>query len=709
MACCWKPKKRQSSQTKENQEERQASQFNRKWEQRQSSQYKDLTFLLDCMIDDKEDEALHMIASMSVRSLCLDVNVKRYVYTRYLGPPFYHAMKLRRPRIVSALLKKGVDWDVLRYTQEYKDLFKCIENNKQNKALKLVVALVVTGDKMCMDYEVYGTTLINAVQHGMMRVVRALLKKLVDPYERELSEIDVLFECLKRNMQDEVLDLIASMDVTALHHIPHKWNGVYVKTLMNAAQYGRNKVVRALLEKRVEWDEPLSREIKAVLECIQSNRLEEALDLIASVDVTTLNLQADYGVDVYVTAIMYALQQGRERVVKALLVKGAELDKYHTFETKALFECLKRNMHKEALDLIASMDVENLNRIADYKDGNNLTALMYAVLLDEMIIVKALLEKGVDVNIGQVEYQKSGFCEETPLYCAIKNGNTDLMDMLLEHGADPLYNQTKTRYYQNFHGTKEMVVVSPHVSFILAFCKAGLSFYRIIRYTNMYKEFVDFHQSGTKLATTCLCFAVPYGFGGRPNHKNPIHQIIQRGGVVCLGNPDYTAMEVGYPGAKGICGMVFNALKNKLNIRIDDRRNFDFHTCHKDARHLLTLLCATDYVHENSCLYKTTETYTDTAKANNIPVDLDGLDDLDRKIWEQALEERRQILTWMTDITKQPSTLKHICRVYIRRSISRLCIEAVETLLLPIELIEYVSVVNRFNRCEFCELSNPVL
>jgi len=80
MACCWKPKKRQSSQTKGNQEERQASQFNRKWEQRQSSQYKDLTFLLDCMIDGKEDEALHMIASMSVRSLCLGVNVKRYGY-----------------------------------------------------------------------------------------------------------------------------------------------------------------------------------------------------------------------------------------------------------------------------------------------------------------------------------------------------------------------------------------------------------------------------------------------------------------------------------------------------------------------------------------------------------------------------------------------------------------------------------------------------
>jgi len=522
----------------------------------------------------------------------------------------------------------------------------------------------------------------------MMSVVRALLKKLPNTHRRESFEIEVLFECLKHNMQDEVLDLIASMDVTALNHIPHKRNGVYVKTLMNAAQYGRNKVVRALLEKRVDWDEPLSREIKAVLECIKSNKQDEALDLIAPLDVTTLNLQADYGQGVYVTAIMYALQQGRLGVVKALLVKGAELDRYHTFETKALFECLKRTMHKEALDLIASMDVENLNRIADYEDGNNLTALMYAVLLDEMRIVKALLEKGVDVNIGQVVCDEVGLCEETPLYYAIENGNIALMDMLLEHGAVPLFNQTKARYIGFL---KEMWDVSSNISFVLAFEKGELIFNCILRFTNMYTE-IDKHM--------CLCFFLKFRFN--VGIKKQIHQIIQRGGVVCSGKPDNTAMEVGYQGAKGICGNIFNALKRTLSIRINYERNV--HTCLSDARHLLTLLCATDYMHESSCPYKTIETYIDTAKANIIPVDLDGLDDLNLKRLEQALEERRQILTWMTDITKQPSTLKHICRVYIRRSIPRLCTEAVETLPLPSELIDYVNIVDRCELEQKCPL-----
>jgi len=690
MACCWNPKKRQSSQCKGKREERPSSQSKGKWEQRQSSQSEDLTILLDCMKDGKEDEALHMIASMGVRSLCLDV--------KYRGTPFHYAMELRLPRIVSALLKKGVTWDVHKYTREIKALFKCIENNKQDKALDLVGALNVTSKKQRYYYYnvVYATTLMHAVYHGMIKVLRALLEKLADPNKSESLEKEVLVECLKRNMQDEALDMVASMDVKALNHIGYNENGVYVTTLMQAVQYGRIKVVRALLEKRVEWDEPLSLEIKAVFECIESNKPDEALDLIGELDVMTLNLLADYGQGVYVTVIMYALQQGQIRVVRALLVKGAEWDKYHTLETKALLECLERNMHNEALNLIASMDVANLNLRADFKEdpwgGKNVSPLMCAVLHGEMKIVKALLEKEVDVNVGQVVNDGDGYWEETPLHYAIGNDNIALMDMLLEHGADPLFDQAKTR---NIRGKKD-IRVPPLISFVLAFRKGGSIFGRIIRYSNMYTEFADSELFGSKVVKhTCLCYALQYGF---VRVKHIIHHFIQRGGVVCSGNPDNTAMEVGYPGAKGICGNIFNALKRTLSIRINDGRNVDFHTCLSDARHLLTLLCATDYVHESSCLYKTIMTYIDTAKANIIPVDLDGLDDLNLKRLEQALEERRQILTWMTDITKQPSTLKHICRVYIRRSIPRLCTEAVDTLPLPSELIEYVSVVNR---CEF--------
>ena len=718
MACCWnrnthqcsqsevkgverqssqsevKGVERQCSQSEVKGVERQSSQDEEKWDYRLLGETQTQNVLIDCINDGKEDMALCLIASMDVKSL----HFGRIGYNE----PYHCALEMTMPRIVNALLKKGVIWEVHWYTHEIKDLFECIENNKQDEALDLIGALDVTSNTHRRNYYngVYATTLMNAVQHGMIRVVRALFEKLVDPYERESIEIEVLGSCLNRNMQDEALALVASMDVTAFNHIPYYGNGVYVKTLMNAVQYRRIEVVRALLEKRVERDEPLSLEIKAVFECIESNKPDEALDLIGALDVTALHLLAYYGQGVYVTTIMYALQHGQIRIVRALLVKGAEWDKYHTLETKALLECLERTMHTEALDLITLMDVANLNIIADFKEdpwgGKNVSPLMYAVLHGEMRIVKALLEKGVDVNIGRVccssTYSVSDFCEETPLCYAIREENIALMDMLLEHGADPLFDQAKTR---NIRGKKDIRVL-PLISFVLAFRKGGSIFGRIIRYSNMYTEFADSELFGSKVVKhTCLCYAVQWGFV-RVKHR--IHQIIQRGGVVCSGNPDYTAMEVGYPGAKGICGNIFNALKRTLSIRINDGRNVDFHTCLSDARQLLTLLCATDYVHESSCLYKTIMTYIDTAKANIIPVDLDGLDDLNLKRLEQALEERRQILTWMTDITKQPSTLKHICRVYIRRSIPRLCTEAVETLPLPSELIEYVSVVNR---CEF--------
>jgi len=374
----------------------------------------------------------------------------------------------------------------------------------------------------------------------------------------------------------------------------------------------------------------------------------------------------------------------------------AEWDTRHLHDLKALFEYIKHNKQDEALDLIGALDVQSLNILMpEEKDhlvsvlegkGHLVSVLTHAVQHNRLRVVLALLEKKVDVNLGRGLYGISPvffaiIMVITPLYDALFSKRYNLFYMLLEYGADPLF-QTKDDTYPTkviaWNGRCLTTVhVATDISFYNALGHGGTICSRILQYSNVFTEFGNCNH-------TCLCYAMKLNIYRKcyPAIFQCIQRIIEKGGVVCSGKSLSTgfATKLGIASSKMICNLFCVCLHVMVNEN-------DFA---KAVHRCLSYICATDYVHKNSILYNTLASYSEAIKTNKHLVALDALGKVD----STRLEQNRQILTWIMDITKQPSTLKHICRVYIRRSIPGLCIEAIETLPLPDELIDYVTVVN---------------
>jgi len=353
-----------------------------------------------------------------------------------------------------------------------------------------------------------------------------------------------------------------------------------------------------------------------------------------------------------------------------------ERDTSQSNELKTLLDCLRCNKEDEALDLIASMNAGTLSLYQD--DGvpvglfeARCTFLMLAVMRGQMRVVRALLEKRVNINEGRllVDFDGRHTLANTPLLYAISSENISLLDLLLENGADPLFVDGKytdiCRYVSN-------------IPFISALGKGGYIFNRILQYSNVFTTFGP-RQYVHSEKHTCLCYAIRHHLCESSSRDSfqCVEKIIEKGGMVCSGYPHYTSRDEFFPctwlhTSEGSCNEIAKCLTEE-----------NFHDA-SAVYECLSLVCSTDYVHEHSTLYKTLATYTDgITKCNS------------RAARHKLAELPYSYLTWMANISKQPSTLKHICRVCIRRSIPELSIDAVKRLPLPIELIDYVNVVNK--------------
>ena len=323
-----------------------------------------------------------------------------------------------------------------------------------------------------------------------------------------------------------------------------------------------------------------------------------------------------------------------------------------------------------------------------------ITPLMRCVQLRQPKAVSALLEKGVDANKGIGWYFNRQFIwQNTPLFYALTFDIIPLIDMLLEKGADPLLDSEKSKkLIANGvqHGGDFWLI-----PFTLALKKGVSMFNRILQYTNVFTEIGPDKR-------TSLCDAVELHFArGRDSFFDQksfynmqaksfycMQEIVAKGGVVCSGDTDSPSEELDMVSSRGVCSHIVRCLNKMLNV--DDTIVGNIFLYPIEALRFVSLISVTDYMHENSCLYKTLAICTDIFKARQICFDLHELDDVSRERVEQKFEQRRQVLSWMTNITKHPSSLKHICRVFVRRHIRSLSKEAVQTLQLPDELINYV-------------------
>jgi len=314
-------------------------------------------------------------------------------------------------------------------------------------------------------------------------------------------------------------------------------------------------------------------------------------------------------------------------------------------ELKELFACLRGDKEDEALDLIAQMEVRTLCLYVGDEKGFLGTALLYAIKQNKMRAMAALLEKKVDIDAGQLAFDDGYELGDSPLLYAIKKKNIALLDLLLENGADPLFDSEKTKQLIVTNG-KYLTVYD--IPFLYALKKGAYIFNRILQYSIVSTEFGP-GLGGCSEKHTCLCYAVGRYFNilPYPERFQIIQKIIAKGGKVCSGKSNYCSVKMCKVTPNGTCSEIVNFFQEMLNEELDSRS-------YEDAKRCLSLLCETDYMHENSTLYKSVATYTDT--------------------------EDPFTPTWVTNITKHSSTLKHICRVYIRRYIPGMCIEVLKTL-----------------------------
>ena len=116
--------------------------------------------------------------------------------------------------------------------------------------------------------------------------------------------------------------------------------------------------------------------------------------------------------------------------------------RFDTFETTKVMKALlliEYGTEQETLNFIEDFTVNELNERCSPETfrRRNWTLLTFATVMNKITIVKALLEKGCDVNLccTEVSYFKNTVISTSALLFAIKESNADMCEQLLSRGA----------------------------------------------------------------------------------------------------------------------------------------------------------------------------------------------------------------------------------------------------------------------------------
>ncbi|MCC8153386.1 MAG: ankyrin repeat domain-containing protein, partial [Tannerellaceae bacterium] len=151
--------------------------------------------------------------------------------------------------------------------------------------------------------------------------------------------------------------------------------------------------------------------------------------------------------NVYLTPLGYAVKYADRAAVRFLLKKGADVN-------AGFMPALHCAAEARDIELMALFLKKGANINQSMEGENQDTPLGIAANQDDIAAVRFLLGKGADVNLKNRE-------EYTPLHHAARNGNKEMVELLLKNGAtginDPTTNQYTPLWLAAWSGNKDLV------------------------------------------------------------------------------------------------------------------------------------------------------------------------------------------------------------------------------------------------------------
>ena len=200
---------------------------------------------------------------------------------------------------------------------------------------------------------------------------------------------------------------------------------------------------------------------KEIISFIESGDFQTIKKLIES---KSLDVNYNLDIDEYSksTPLIQAIKYKQTDIINYLLENNADVNLtlgYSTPLTEAMYD---EELVRKLIDLGADVNLPaeltgftplmaSLHNIAitelliekgadiEAKDDDGINALVYAASFNNEEMVKFLLEKGADANtVCEIKNEHTDI-SPTPLMNAVYNGNTNIINMLLENGADINY------------------------------------------------------------------------------------------------------------------------------------------------------------------------------------------------------------------------------------------------------------------------------
>ena len=356
-----------------------------------------------------------------------------------------------------------------------------------------IKALISCHSAILLSFVVSGvagaeTPLVDAAMNGDARSVRSLLRQTVDVnvtqpdgmtalhWAAHLDNVEIASLLLRagadfraRNRTGIAPMYLATVNGSAamigtLLDAGDDANAVLAETLetvlMLTSKTGNADAVRLLLDRGAEVNATQARDFSALMFAAaegHANVIELLIERGANAAATTIaSTKPERRPAGGMTALLFAARQGHMEAVRELLAGGADVDQSSADQTSPLLIAVLNGHYDMAYLLLengadpSAADVNGRGALYSAIDLRNVQwSQGPAPVLpqqEHLAMIRTLVEAGADLTTaisakighrGSFDMRWTDFVGGTPFLRAAWNGDIEVMNFLLEHGADP--------------------------------------------------------------------------------------------------------------------------------------------------------------------------------------------------------------------------------------------------------------------------------